>query len=494
MSLKLRLLVTMVALVVVTSVVLSAMHLNTVTATWLAHVSERSNSTAQFVKRWVLHRIEQGAPLPPNASIDEIRSRYLDSLTSDDAFPIMLAGLLADTRSIVEISVADEHSNIVASTNRARVGARMPTRLTLRNLIDIGPLDRMLAILGGRIDYESRVNLGLLSQPVPPPVFRIQVLVSSVLLREALVPVIGSTALASIAAVLIASVLAYFVARISLRPIARLGDAIDLIASGQLVYQNHVSSASEFQVVEQKLRLLGEQFRGAREGATQLRGSMERRLAAINRLTGGVAHEIKNPLNSIALRLELLKNRVLPEMPEATEEIAVIAEEINRLDRVVRTFLDFTRPVEIETAEIDLGALVDETVSVLIPEASAADIEVRWKNPARKVVVRGDVGLLKLAVWNVCRNALDAMPDGGILELKVTRDANDATVTVSDTGPGVALEQRERIFQLYYSTKPQGSGIGLAMAFRAVQLHGGSIEIGGQPGEGAEFTLRLPAA
>jgi signal transduction histidine kinase len=492
MSLKLRLLVTMVALVVVTSVVLSAMHLNTVTATWLAHVSERSNSTAQFVKRWVMHRIDQSAPLPQNASIDEIRSSYLDSLISDDEFSVMLTGLLAQTRSIVEISVADEHSNIVASTNRARVGAQMPTRLTLRNLLDLGPLDRMLAILGGGIDYESRVNLGVLGQPIP--VFRIQVLVSSVLLREALVPVIGSTALASIAAVLIASVLAYFVARISLRPIARLGDAIDLIASGQLVYQHHVSSASEFQAVEQKLRLLGEQFRGAREGATQLRGSMERRLAAINKLTGGVAHEIKNPLNSIALRLELLKNRVLPEMPEATEEIAVIAEEINRLDRVVRTFLDFTRPVEIETAEIDLGALVDETVSVLTPEASAADIEVKWKNPANKVVVRGDVGLLKQAVWNVCRNALDAMPDGGILELKVTRDADDATVTVSDTGPGVALEQRERIFQLYYSTKPQGSGIGLAMTFRAVQLHGGSIEIGGQPGEGAQFTLRLPAA
>jgi signal transduction histidine kinase len=492
MSLKLRLLVTMVALVVVTSVVLSAMHLNTVTATWLAHVSERSYTTAQFVKRWVMHRVDQSAPLPPNASIGEIRASYLDSLTSDDEFPVMLAGLLAQTRSIVEISVADEHYTIVASTNRARVGAHMPTRLTLRNVLDLGPLDRMLAILGGGIDYESRVNLGVLSQPIP--VFRIQVLVSSVLLREALVPIIGSTALASIAAVLIASVLAYFVARISLHPIARLGDAIDLIASGQLVYQNHVSSASEFQAVEQKLRLLGEQFRGAREGATQLRGSMERRLAAINRLTGGVAHEIKNPLNSIALRLELLKNRVLPEMPEATEEITVIAEEINRLDRVVRTFLDFTRPVEIDTAEIDLGALVDETVSVLTPEATAAGIDVKWFPPAKKVLVRGDVGLLKQAVWNVCRNALDAMPDGGILELIVTRDATDATLTISDTGPGVALEQRERIFQLYYSTKPQGSGIGLAMTFRAVQLHGGSIEIGGQPGEGAQFTLRLPAA
>ncbi len=492
MSLKLRLLVTMVALVVVTAIVLSAMHLNTVTTTWLAHVNERSNTTAQFVKRWVMYRVNESPPLPLNASSDDIRSGYRDALAADEEFPVMLAGLLAQTRSIVEISVADEHSRILASTNRARVGAKMPSRLNLRTLLDLGPLDRMLAILGGAIDYESRVDLGVLGQPVP--VFRIQVLVSSVLLREALMPAIGSTTLASIAAVLIASVLAYFVARISLRPLVLLGDTIDLIASGQLVGQAHVSSASEFQAVEQKLRLLGEQFRGARAGATELRGSMERRLAAINRLTGGVAHEIKNPLNSIALRLELLKNRVLPEMPEATEELSVISEEINRLDRVVRTFLDFTRPLEIETDEVDLGALVDETVSVLSPEAAAASIDVKWHLPADKVIVRGDSGLLKQAVWNVCRNALDAMPDGGILKLEVARNGSDAIVAISDTGPGVALEQRERIFQLYYSTKPQGSGIGLAMTFRAVQLHGGAIEIGGQPGEGAEFTLRLPAA
>ncbi len=491
MSLKLRLLVTMVALVVVTSVVLSAMHLNAVTATWLTHVNERSNTTAQFVKRWVMHRVEESPAPRGDVSVENIRSNWRDALAADEELPVMLAGLLAQTRSIVEISVADEQSRILASTNRARVGAQMPSRLTLRNLLELGPLDRMLAILGGGIDYESRVNLGVLGQPLP--VFRIQVLVSSVLLREALLPSIGSTALASLGAVIIASVLAFFVARISLRPLARLGAAIDLISSGQLVGQAHVSSASEFQVVEQKLRLLGEQFRGAREGATELRGSMERRLAAINRLTGGVAHEIKNPLNSIALRLELLKNRVLPEVPDATDEFSVISEEINRLDRVVRTFLDFTRPLEIETVEVDVGALVDETVSMLTPEATASGIEVKWVRPAGRIVVRGDAGILKQAVWNVCRNALEAMPDGGILEVEVSHESSDATITISDTGPGIAPEQREKIFQLYYSTKPQGSGIGLAMTFRAVQLHGGAIEVGGGPGEGSRFTLRLPA-
>lgn len=492
MSLKLRLLVTMVALVVITSLVLSAMHLNTVTETWLAHLDERSSTTAQTVKRWVLHRAEESFTHSEISTTEGIRAGYRDAIAADEELTLMLAGLLSQTKSIVEISVADEHSTILASTNRARVGAHMPDRLTLKNLIELGPLDRMLAILGGAIDYESRVDLGFLGQPVP--VLRIQVLVSSVLLREAILPSIGSTALASAAAVLITAALAFFVARISLQPLALLGAAIDDIASGQRVAQPHVSSASEFQAVEQKLRLLGEQFRGAREGATELRGSMERRLAAINRLTGGVAHEIKNPLNSIALRLELLKNRILPEVPEAKEELSVISEEINRLDRVVRTFLDFTRPVEIETAEVDLGVLMDETISVLMPEANSSSIDVQWTKPAGPVLVRGDAGLLKQAVWNVCRNALDAMPQGGTLSVQAVRNGADAVIRIADTGPGVEAEDREKVFQLYYSTKPQGSGIGLAMTFRAVQLHGGSIEIGSAEGGGAEFSLRLPAA
>jgi len=492
MSLKLRLLVTMVALVVVTSVVLSAMHLNTVTATWLAHFHERSTTTAQFVKYWVMHRVEDNPVSPAGQSMAAIRTSWRESIASDEEFSMMMAGLLSQTRSIVEISVADEESRILASTNRVRVGAYMPQKLTLRDLLELGPLDRMLAILRSGIDYESRVDLGVQGEPIP--VFRIQVLVSSVLLREALLPSIGSTALASLAAVLIAAVLAYFVARISLQPLELIGETIDNISRGQAVGRSHASSASEYQAVEQKLRLLGEQFRGAREGATELRGSMERRLAAINKLTGGVAHEIKNPLNSIALRLELLKNRVLPEVPEAKDELAVIAEEINRLDRVVRTFLDFTRPVEIETAEVELGALMDETLEVLTPEATASDVEVRWVKPAGPIVIRGDAGLIKQAVWNVCRNALEAMPEGGTLHVDVASEGGDAIVTVADTGPGVPIAEREKIFQLYYSTKAQGTGIGLAMTFRAVQLHGGSIEIGGGPGEGAEFTLRFPAA
>jgi len=490
MSLKLRLLVTVVSLVVVTSLMLAAIHLNNVATAELAHFNERSATTAQLVKSWITHRVGELAPLPSTTPLKEISSQWQDAIASDPEVIPMLTTMMAPTRSIVEISLAGPDSRITASTTKDKIGTYMPTRLTLRDLLEEGPLDRLTAIFLGSFDYETRVDLAILGESTP--LFRIQVLVSSVLIRNALIDRFMGPVLLTLGTLLIAAALAFMIAKVVLRPIDRLGNAIDLIASGHAELIPSIGSPSEFQAVELKLRLLGEQFRGARQGATELRSSMERRLAAINRLTGGVAHEIKNPLNSIALRLELLKNRVLPELPEAEEELGIISQEITRLDRVVRTFLDFTRPVEIETEELDLNGIVDETLSLLGPEANAHGIDVDWKPVATPVRVRGDAGLLKQALWNVCRNAVDAMPSGGLLEVSLRREDGDALLSVKDTGPGIPLAERERVFQLYYSTKPQGSGIGLAMTFRAVQLHGGSIEIGGDDGAGTEITMRVP--
>jgi signal transduction histidine kinase len=492
-SLKLRLLITMVAMVVAAVLALSALELSTLSTTWLAHVNERSDTTAKFVMRWLMYRVGELPPPAPGASIEEVRLQWRDAIASDEDVPLVLASLLAQTPPIVEISVADENSHILASTTRAKVGALMPQRLTLSTLIDMGPVDRLLAMLGSNIDYENRRDLGVLGQSLP--VFRIQVLVSSRLLREAILPAMGRTALVSLAALLIATALAYGTARLSLRPVERISGIIDLIASGRLVPAGNPAygaPAREFQAVEQKLRLLGEQFRGAQEGASQLRSTMERRLAAINRLTGGVAHEIKNPLNSIALRLELLKSRVLPEVPDAEEELSIIAQEITRLDRVVRTFLDFTRPVDLQSTDLDLGALVQEVLTLMAPEAASRKVDIAWSPPQPPAAISGDADLLKQAVLNVCRNALESMPNGGKMTVEVARESSEWVLSVADTGPGIPEEEREKIFQLYYSTKPQGSGIGLAMTFRALQLHGGSIEVGGNPGGGTQFRMRLP--
>lgn len=492
MSLKIRLLVTMVGMVVLTVIMVSVLELNSLVAEGITHATERSDTTASFVKSWLLHRVNE-MPMPAGVTAPaEVRRYWRESIEKDAELPTVLSGILAQTKSVVEISIADQHSRIIVSSNMYRVGAMMPERLTLKVIQNLSPLDRLIAVLSGRVDYETRVKLGT---DDAHQVFVIQVLVSTVLLREAIYPALQRTALASFFALLIATVLAYGAAQVSLRPLAHFSEMIDRISRGEAVVVDAppLGGTREFQVVEQKLRLLGEQYRGAQEGASELRSSMERRLTAINRLTGGVAHEIKNPLNSIAIRMELLKSRVLEDVPEAKEEIEIITQEINRLDRVVRTFLDFTRPVEVEARELDLGAITNDVVTLIGPEAEAQKVQIQWTAPEQKVPVRGDSDLLKQAILNVCRNALDVMKDGGQLTVSLARLKSDAILTISDTGPGIPEAQREKIFQLYYTTKSSGSGIGLAMTFRAVQLHGGSIEVGGEEGRGASFRMRLPA-
>jgi signal transduction histidine kinase len=216
------------------------------------------------------------------------------------------------------------------------------------------------------------------------------------------------------------------------------------------------------------------------------------RIDAMHQITSSVAHEIKNPLNSIAVRLDNLQDWASQDAPEAEQEIQLIFEEVNRLDRVVRTFLDFTRPVELAQEQVDIGKLVDEIAGLLKPDAQRRSIAVRFTSPRHPLFVRGDEDLLKEAVINIATNAIEAMPYGGTLTLTVQECGGRCNITISDTGVGIPESQRDKIFQLYFTTKKNGSGLGLPMAFRALQLHGGGIDLESEPGKGTNFHLNLP--
>ncbi|MCC6588680.1 MAG: PAS domain-containing protein [Bryobacterales bacterium] len=229
------------------------------------------------------------------------------------------------------------------------------------------------------------------------------------------------------------------------------------------------------------------------ESRRQLRSQLDisTRLAAISRLTGGVAHEIKNPLNAIALHIEILKSR-LREADLDSRELNVIASEISRLDRVVKTFLDFTRPVDLRLRDINLVDLAKQITSLVWPQAERAHVAVTFGAAQPVSTIRGDEDLLKQALLNVVTNGLEAMKTGGELKVRVEREGDDAVLFVSDTGPGIPPEVRDKIFNLYFSTKQKGSGIGLAMTFRIIQLHNATIEFTTEPGQGTTFRMRFP--
>ena len=226
---------------------------------------------------------------------------------------------------------------------------------------------------------------------------------------------------------------------------------------------------------------------------TQLQVS--ERLAALGRITAGVAHEVKNPLNSMRLWLENLKES-LPEDSDssAKQAVQVLDKEIDRLDAVVKRFLDFTRPMDVRLEPTQLAHLLGEVLEIAQPQMQKANIQVARLLPIDVPEVYVDRDLLKQAVLNLVLNAGESMPSGGQLRLVLSRRGEMAEISVGDTGKGIPPENRQKIFQLFFTTRPGGSGIGLASTFRIVQLLNGSIDFTTEVGKGTTFRIELPLA
>jgi signal transduction histidine kinase len=226
-----------------------------------------------------------------------------------------------------------------------------------------------------------------------------------------------------------------------------------------------------------------------REIETEL--EVSRRMASIGRLTAGVGHEVKNPINAIVVHLELLRNKVQVG-GDALRHLDIIQSEIRRLDRVVQTLVDFSRPVELQLKDQDLREVVSSVLSLASVELQTRGVTVESQFPTHPVFCRVDADLLEQALLNVVLNGAQAMASGGTLEARLAEDNRWAYIRVRDHGEGIPDEIRARIFDLYFTTKKEGSGIGLAMTYRIVQMHHGQIDVESKPGSGTTFVLRLP--
>ena len=219
---------------------------------------------------------------------------------------------------------------------------------------------------------------------------------------------------------------------------------------------------------------------------------LSRRMAAIGRLTSGVGHEVKNPINAIVVHLELLKHKLGSSGTPANKHLDIIDSEIHRLDRVVQTLVDFSRPVEVKLVDYDLRTIVADVVTLAGAELSTRQVMLTNSAPSHPMLVKVDVDLLKQAVLNVIQNGAQAMPEGGKLEVAIVEDGKSAVIKVRDEGEGISDELQAKIFDLYFTTKKGGSGIGLAMTYRILQLHHGSIDVQSELGRGSVFQLRIP--
>jgi len=221
---------------------------------------------------------------------------------------------------------------------------------------------------------------------------------------------------------------------------------------------------------------------------------MSRRLSASGRLTRGVAHEVKNPINAIVLHLQLLRNKLVEQEPDTRRHMDIIDSEIRRLDRVVQTLVDFTRPRDLRLEEIDLRRLLDDVAQLAAPDAEQHGVTVKRQMPEQRLPVKVDVDLMKQAILNVVINGVQAMPRGGLLTISAQRENNAIVAQVRDQGSGIPQDMRDKIFELYFTTKKDGSGIGLAQTYQILQWHYGSVDFESGEGIGTTFRFHIPAA
>jgi len=221
---------------------------------------------------------------------------------------------------------------------------------------------------------------------------------------------------------------------------------------------------------------------------------MSRRLSASGRLTRGVAHEVKNPINAIVLHLQLLRNKLAEQEPDTSRHMDIIDSEIRRLDRVVQTLVDFTRPRDLHLEEVDLRRLMEEVAQLAAPDAGQHGVTIERHMPDERLAIKVDVDLMKQAILNVVLNGVQAMPQGGLLTISARREDNAVVAEVRDQGGGIPQDLHDKIFELYFTTKKDGSGIGLAQTYQVLQWHYGSVDFESIDGTGTVFRFHIPVA
>jgi signal transduction histidine kinase len=506
MSLRIRFILLVVALVAVVAVALSMLYLDNLVRSRSDEAIERGKLASRQIDQELRERFnQQSAKYEAPATVEDTRKLWHEIVESDPELNVRLLAMMAPIPSISEINVAGDDGKILASSKPQRIGTPLPQVQDLLEWEKEPLIQRVVDVSSRGLDWERVTTLG----DKDVPIFKIQVVTSSVLLRDLLLPEMQRLAAVSGGSFLAVIVLTVLSTNLVLRPLKRIEQTIDRIVQGSeepagtsMARRNR---AREFAVVENKLDLLGQQFRGAREDASELRHNVDKlierlatqldvatRLAAISRLTGGVAHEIKNPLNAIALHLDLLKEMSGAPAEEQHKMLNILSKEVLRLDRVVKTFLDFSRPVEVHFEDVDLGAVTREVSTLMTPQARLARVTLETETPAGAALMRADADMIKQVVLNLVTNAMEAMRDGGRLRIAVRGTFDAVTLEIADTGPGIPPDLRDKVFQLYFTTKPRGSGIGLAMTYRAVQLHNGTITFTSEEGQGTTFYLQFP--
>jgi signal transduction histidine kinase len=259
-----------------------------------------------------------------------------------------------------------------------------------------------------------------------------------------------------------------------------------------LVYEQARAKRLQMARTEEAAAKLAESNRSLREAQVSLRRS--ERLAALGQLTAGLAHELRNPLGTIKASAEMLMKETVLEGPTVRAEMAgYIGSEVNRMNSLITSFLNFARPLQIHPAEADLCAVVEEVVRQQTDLARERHVRLVARREESECKFSFDADLLMVALANLVQNAIQASGPGHEVEVRTERSGFDVKIWVTDQGHGIPPRHLENVFNPFFTTKPQGVGLGLPIVAKIVDEHQGRIQVFSEEGRGTKFEIVLPA-
>jgi signal transduction histidine kinase len=479
-SLRARQTAAVTLLIALAMTVLSVQHL-----TNLARVGlEDSRGNGELLGRIIYQRARETIAAGGDPAV---------ALRADQGIRSILASTAAYGRNVTYAAVVDNDGVAIAHSFPALEGQKLEPGEDLSKVLEANTATQVRTIYADRsLDVALPLQLG------DTPFGAIRVGLSPLLIRNdlsnALRPMLFTTLVVSGAALLVGLVLA----RRILRPIHVINTGLMKLGRGERI-------AAIDLPLEEELEGVGESFKAISEKLAS---------RSLGRLMAGVTHEVRNPLNAMTIHLELVREHLLrrhapvgavlrvdsapeqsPEFEGACEHLDVIGAEIKRLDEVITGFVRFIRPEELQLQPVNVEALMTEVIALLEPNLSRRGILSRTNVPSGFPGLQADPALLRQALLNLALNGCQAMSKGGTLTMGAALEKDRrVALKVEDTGSGIPAADLERIFDLYYTTKPEGTGIGLSIVYRIVQLHGGEIEVESTEDRGTTFRLLLPRA
>jgi len=474
-------------------------------------VLHESEARGQLLSNAILHRSREVVGIGPDP---------YDALRKDPGLRAILESSIYG-ENVTDAVIVDTSGRIIAANDRTQEGKQQQERPNLSALLapDQNAIDQL------RVIYSREGQTLEIRQPMvldDQAFGSIRIGVSTLLMRRELNasmrPALFTAALALVIGVFVAGLLAQLV----LRPMHVIRSGLTRLGKGELGVTLDLPKDDEFGDLGTYFNSISQQLMDRNvdpKAKLEALQAYSRKLVALGRLTAGIAHEVKNPLNAMMIHLELLRTKIqkgmvapvaqpvaagtlglseqhsAPKSGGALEHVEIIESEIRRLDEVLQAFLKFARPEDLKLQPVRVAMIFEEILPLIEPEARTNQVRIVTECSMAVPPVNGDAAMLRQVFMNLAINAIQAMPQAGTLRLACAPSgSNRVEVRVEDTGIGIPPENLGKIFDLYFTTKDHGTGIGLSMVYRIIQLHDGEVEVQSTPGRGTTFRVLLPRA